>query len=84
MIDQYGQAMQRLNGDIIGYPTLLMAGATRFRRFFARDLIISSCLTDSLELLHDTLQVLSSTQGTKVDATTGCEPGKIVHELPGY
>lgn len=81
MIDQYGEALKRLSS--VAHPGLLMAGATRFRRIFARDLIISACLTDDTKLLHDTLHILSVTQGTSFDATMGCEPGKIVHELPG-
>src|SRR3989338_7256299 len=62
---------------------LYNAGLPRFPRLFPRDLLFSAFLFRDREFLHDVLEFCASQQGTKKDAFTGEEPGKIPHEIPG-
>jgi hypothetical protein len=64
-------------------PVFLAAGAPWFFTLFGRDSIWSARLLLPLggTLAADTLRVLASMQGTKEDAETAEQPGKIMHEL---
>ncbi|MCU1598706.1 MAG: amylo-alpha,6-glucosidase [Glaciihabitans sp.] len=64
-------------------PVFLAAGAPWFFTLFGRDSIWSARLLLPLggTLAADTLRVLASMQGTKHDAATAEQPGKIMHEL---
>lgn len=59
------------------------AGAPWFLTLFGRDSLITArlLLPLSLELAEGTLRTLAARQGTRVDAATAEQPGKILHEL---
>ncbi|MGW3352451.1 amylo-alpha-1,6-glucosidase [Nonomuraea rubra] len=63
--------------------TFLGAGVPWFLTLFGRDSIWAARMLLPLgtELAGGTLRVLARRQGTKVDATSGEAPGKIMHEL---
>jgi glycogen debranching enzyme len=63
---------------------LYNAGLPGFPRNFTRDSIISGILTKDAHILRNQLTFSGLHQGTKADAQTGEEPGKIFHEFPGY
>lgn len=60
-----------------------VAGTPRFVRVFFRDSIVSALIAQDRSMLEDILGLAVERQGTKADALTGEEPGKIPHELPG-
>jgi len=59
------------------------AGAPWYMALFGRDALLTAfeALLLGPELALDTLDALAAFQGTATDATTGEEPGKILHEL---
>lgn len=61
----------------------LLAGIPRFRELFGRDTLISSLelMGRSPQIARDSLAILAKKQGKKINAVTGEEPGKILHEL---
>ena len=67
------------------YPerAVVAAGAPWFMTLFGRDSIIASwmALLVDPDLALGTLQTLARFQGTKADARTDEEPGKILHEV---
>lgn len=66
-----------------GQGPFAAAGAPWFMTLFGRDSLITArlLLPLSLELAEGTLRTLAARQGTRVDAATAEEPGKILHEL---
>lgn len=71
-----------LANDVNGLR-LYNAGLPRFPRLFPRDLLFSAFLFRDRDFLADVLEFCAAQQGTKRDAFTGEEPGKIPHEIPG-
>ena len=67
-----------------GNLVLYFGGLPGFKRIFSRDSLISSILMQDSEMLKDMLIFCAKTQGKKKDSTTGEEPGKIIHEHPGF
>lgn len=65
-----------------GHP-FLAAGAPWFFTMFGRDSLISArfVLPVDVELAGTTLSALAAMQGTKANAETGEQPGKILHEV---
>jgi glycogen debranching enzyme len=64
-------------------PPSIAAGAPWFMTLFGRDSLLTSWLALPLDsnLALGTLYRLARLQGTKIDALTEEEPGKIMHEL---
>ena len=62
---------------------LYKAGLPYFPRNFTRDSIISAILMKDSKALKHQLSFCASKQGSKKDAHTGEEVGKIFHEFPG-
>ncbi|MEX2579534.1 MAG: glycogen debranching N-terminal domain-containing protein [Verrucomicrobiales bacterium] len=74
--------LHTLHVESEGAP-VISAGVPWFSSFFGRDSIITSLQTLSLNptIARDTLRNLARLQGSKEDAFTEEEPGKIMHEL---
>jgi glycogen debranching enzyme len=64
---------------------IFAAGAPWYTTLFGRDALLTSLMTLTLSPTSavTTLRILARFQGTRVDATTGEEPGKILHHLRG-
>ena len=60
-----------------------LAGGRDYSRIFARDGLTSAFLLGNPRFLHDLLLFCAQTMGSKIDARTGEEPGKVLHEWPG-
>lgn len=54
-----------------------------YSRIFPRDALTSAFLFKDLSFLRNMLIFSAATMGHKIDAFTGEEPGKVVHEYPG-
>jgi glycogen debranching enzyme len=67
----------------IGEHDVLAAGSPFFLALFGRDSMIAGTqfLIDSVDPLCDVLSVLAAHQADRVDAVTGAQPGRILHEL---
>jgi len=67
------------------YPerAVLAAGAPWFMTLFGRDSLLTSWMALIVDpmLAQDVLQTLARFQGTKVDAVSDEEPGRILHEM---
>ena len=63
--------------------TVIAAGAPWFMTLFGRDSLITSLMTLGVDpgLATSTLLTLARLQGTRVDASTEEQPGKILHEM---
>ncbi len=61
--------------------TLYNAGVPRFERPFTRDTVISALLSNDPQMLSGILKFAALKQGTKKDAVSGEEQGKIFHEF---
>lgn len=61
---------------------LYNAGLPGYARNFARDSLIAGLLMDDPAMLRDQLLFCASKQGSRKDADSGEEPGKIFHEIP--
>jgi glycogen debranching enzyme len=90
--DEFGHLYRRSAEDLAGlrifdpeYPdrTMVAAGAPWFMTVFGRDSLITSWMAMMVapDLALGTLQTLARFQGTKVDAVTEEEPGRILHEM---
>ncbi|WP_306231608.1 amylo-alpha-1,6-glucosidase [Agrococcus beijingensis] len=66
-----------------GQGPFAAAGAPWFMTLFGRDTLITArlLLPLSLEVAEGTLRTLAARQGTRVDAATAEQPGKILHEI---
>ncbi|HEX7019564.1 MAG TPA: glycogen debranching N-terminal domain-containing protein [Gemmatimonadaceae bacterium] len=80
-----GRAVDDLRALYIhtGNETVISAGIPWYSTVFGRDSIITSLETLSLNprIATDTLRYLARHQGTREDAYTEEQPGKIMHEL---
>jgi glycogen debranching enzyme len=63
--------------------SLRKAGIPGYERSFVRDTVVTALLAHDSEMLRTMLDFAAYLQGTKANATTGEEPGKIFHEYPG-
>ncbi len=90
--DSFNVLLQRSTEDLAAlrifdpdYPdrTVVAAGAPWFMTVFGRDSLITSWMAMLVDpdLALGTLQTLARFQGTKVDAATDEEPGRILHEM---
>lgn len=73
---------QRLLREQDGYP-VYWAGLPHFPRNFTRDGIVAGLLAEDVAVLRSQLVYSAAFQGTRADAVTGEEVGKIFHERPG-
>ncbi len=64
--------------------TVYNAGLPRFPRNFTRDGIIAALISSEMQVLRDQVAFCALHMGTKTDAESGEEPGKVHHEWPGY
>jgi glycogen debranching enzyme len=67
------------NKEFVAYK----AGIPGYERVFARDTIMSALLSENTSMMRHILDICKELQGTKFDAFTGEEPGKMFHEYIG-
>jgi glycogen debranching enzyme len=90
--ERFGALLDRSSQDVAGlrifdpeFPdrAVVAAGAPWFMTLFGRDSLITSWMTMLVDpdLALGTLQTLARFQGTKVDARSEEEPGRILHEM---
>ncbi len=68
----------------VGGKRLYHAGLPWFPRLFPRDLFFSAFLFNDKDFLKDVISFAASQQGAKTDPLSGEEPGKVIHEMPGF
>jgi glycogen debranching enzyme len=87
-LDQAADDLAALRMSTVAQPefTFLAAGAPWFFTLFGRDSLWAAKFLAPLggSLAADTLRVLASMQGTRVDSISAEQPGKIPHELRRY
>jgi glycogen debranching enzyme len=74
--------MLRMHGEHTAHLPVVAAGIPWFIALFGRDSLIAAyeMMIIQPELAKGTLMALARLQGTKTDASTGEQPGKILHE----
>src|SRR5206468_12341814 len=77
-------APRALDELMTGHQNLYMAALPGYTSNFPRDGFTYGLLSDDLDSLSSQVRFAADHQGTKADAYTGEEPGKIHHEWPGF
>lgn len=77
----FGTVLAKLRNSQHGLA-LYNAGLPGYARNFARDSLIAGLLMDDPVMLRDQLTFCATTQGSRKDAESCEEPGKIFHEIP--